>query len=94
MILGDSKKRKETRYSIIKRINYSTCAGCTGDVFDALAVNISSFGLCLYIYKPITVGEVILINAALPNSCQKAVVRWSRNIATDFYMVGLRCSNA
>jgi len=87
-----SKKRREPRYPIIKQVTYTSGDSNRGDVSDGLIVNISTSGLCLYVYRPLETGEIIIINDNLPTSCQKFVSCWSKKIEDDLYVAGFHCS--
>ncbi|TAN45039.1 MAG: PilZ domain-containing protein [Nitrospirae bacterium] len=89
-----SELRREERFPFAKKIEFNLKYCGNHDRLKGISVNISSSGLCLYVFNPIKEGEIININSDLPTSCKTAMVRWVKNIETDFYMIGVHCSGA
>lgn len=87
-----SELRREERFPFAKKIDFNLTHCEKGDYLKGISVNISSSGLCLYVFNPIKEGEIININSELPTACKTAMVRWVKNIETDFYLIGVHCS--
>ena len=91
MSLEYSEKRTDIRYEFPSTLEYELIPEKTGEVFKGLTVNISSSGLCLYVYDSLGEGQEIAIKkCVLPFPCQRAVVRWIKKIDEDVYMSGVR----
>ncbi|TAN44112.1 MAG: PilZ domain-containing protein [Nitrospirae bacterium] len=88
----ENNNRRETRYPLVKTIYYTAESGKKSDVFKGVVKNVSNSGLCIYLSGLVDEGKRISINSALPISCNKAVVRWVKQIDTGFYMAGLACA--
>ncbi len=82
-------KRKERRYTTDIQVLYKTEK--QDELLEGDIINLSTYGICLKIYKPLFVGEVISIHTNLPNSCQSACVQWIKKIKRDYYIAGLNC---
>lgn len=82
-------KRKEMRYTTDIQILFKTDKH--DELLEGDIINLSTYGICLKIYKPLIVGEVISINTNLPNSCQSAYVQWIKKIERDYFIAGLNC---
>jgi hypothetical protein len=59
--------------------------------FEGIVKNFSIGGICLNTPVPILKKEFILIDTALPNSCQNATVRWVNELSDSSFATGLSC---
>lgn len=84
--------RRETRYPLVKTIYYTAESGERVDKYKGVVKNVSNSGLCIYLSGLVDEGKSISINSVLPISCNKAVVRWVKQIEAGFYMAGLACA--
>ena len=73
--------------------NYEiTCRLGDGDVpLQATVVDISSSGLCIRIWAPLVRGQVVRIDAGLPDMCSAARVVWVIQHADGSSVAGLAC---
>ncbi|MBF0327910.1 MAG: PilZ domain-containing protein [Nitrospirae bacterium] len=94
IISDNSNLRREERFPFAKKIDFSMKYCEAGDCLKGISVNISSSGMCLYVFNPIKEGDIISINSELPAPCKTAMVRWVKSIETDFYMIGVHCSTS
>ncbi len=93
-LTGD--KRKDVRYDFSTALQY--CITEEEQVFRrAISANMSSSGLCLYLYEPLAVGQRIVIrNSFLPIPHKEATVRWiEKGARAEIYKVGAEfCSSS
>ncbi len=82
-------KRKERRYTTDIQILYKS--GKKGELLEGDIINLSTYGICIKIYRPLIVGEVITIQTKLPNPCQSAYVQWIKKIERNYFIAGLNC---
>ncbi len=59
--------------------------------FEGIVTNFSIGGICLNTPVPILKKEFILIDTALPNSCQEATVRWVNELNDSSFAAGFSC---
>jgi CheY-like chemotaxis protein len=79
--------RKEKRIPSNIRVAYFVDG--KGNLLEGLVTNISDSGLCMTTYHQLAKGQTIKINTVLPNSCQKASVRWARQTEENHCVAGL-----
>jgi len=84
------EQRKEKRQDYPQEIEYVIDPLTTYEIFKAVAVNISSSGLCLYSSTNLSEGQTITIKTAIPAPCQTAVVRWIVKLNNFYYKIGLQ----
>ena len=86
------ERRLGERYPFLKTIRYVCIADRSGDEFKGVTIDISSAGLCMYIFAGgcIRDGLRVEIRDNLPVSSQTATVRWTRQVDKDLYRAGLQ----
>jgi hypothetical protein len=93
MMMPDSIERREhPRYDFPHRIEYALNHETPGESFNAVTINISKRGLCLYVFNSLGEGQKMVINGTLPVPFRTASVRWIKKIEDNFYKIGLMCS--
>jgi hypothetical protein len=91
MSLEYSEKRADIRYEFPSTLEYGLISDKAGEVLKGLTINISSSGLCLYVYDSLCQGQEIAIKkCVLPFPCKRAVVRWIKKVDEDVYMSGMK----
>jgi hypothetical protein len=87
-----SERRSGERYPFLKTIKYICIPDSGGDAFKGVTIDISSAGLCMYIFAGgcIQEGFRVEIRDDLPVPSQTATVRWIRQVEQDLYRVGLQ----
>jgi DNA-binding response OmpR family regulator len=83
-------KRKEDRYPANIDIVYAY--NSSEKTYKATVINYSNSGLCLQVDIPLAESQSIMIKTELPIACNKASIRWVKEIEDDFYMAGCSCS--
>lgn len=84
-----NNKRKSIRVCYPCELEYCPASDPL-DRNKAYTINISSGGMCLYLYRELSVGQEIEINSnVLPFFCETARVRWVKETAEGNYTVGL-----
>lgn len=99
MELNGVVKREHKRCYIHKHINYAYNSDSVyGDsrVFMGITIDSSPAGMCLYVYRPLSVGDRLKISHDMYSDPQQhAVVRWIQKIDSDVFKAGLMfCSES
>jgi hypothetical protein len=55
----------------------------------AISSNISASGVCIYTFKPLKEGQVIVFKSNLPVPYHRATVRWVKQYNGSIYKVGV-----
>ncbi len=58
-----------------------------------ITINISSSGMCLYVFNPVKEGEEIqLYSHSIDPPCRTAKIKWVKRVTRDVYKVGINCN--
>jgi c-di-GMP-binding flagellar brake protein YcgR len=91
--MPDSIERREhARYDFPHRIEYALNPETPDETFNAVTINISKTGLCLYVFTSLGEGQKMVIKSTLPVPLKTVSVRWTKKIEDNFYKIGLMCS--
>ncbi len=93
-ITVNAYKRKNVRYDFSTALQYSVTEEDRVSR-RAISINISSSGLCLYLYEPLAIGQQIVIRkSVLPIPQKEATVRWiEKGARSEMYKAGVEfCS--
>jgi len=89
----DTERRKHPRNMFVRSIEYTLPhREDTPDEESArgVTVNMSSSGLCLYVFKALSAGQELKITGGVPGKRdKKATVQWIEQITVDTYKAGL-----
>jgi len=88
------QRRKHQRYDFCSKIDYVLTQGDTEEIFKGVTINISPFGLRLYMFTPHREGEGIKIRSKLPVDSQTATICWINKCGSDLYAVGLKYTDS
>ena len=85
------ERREHFRYDLMQEINCDLNSDISDESFTSTITNISSSGLCLYVFKPISKGQKIRITGRQEFD-KKGIVIWCNKVAKNFniYKVGLK----
>jgi DNA-binding response OmpR family regulator len=86
-----STRRKEERYVSYREITFRLPAGAS--LVSGIALNMSPSGFCLKVPALLRQEQVINIQGGHFHSCQRASVRWVRQIDDGACLAGLRCTS-
>lgn len=87
--MNETEKRKHPRYPHPDKIEY-ICDHRSGEkVSKGITINISTSGLCLYLFDDLTEGHSITFKSTLPVSAKRASIRWIKKLQERFYIAGL-----
>jgi len=82
--------RKYPRYDYPSTIEYALGSQADDEVVrKGVTIDLSTMGLCMYIFDPLPQGQKIIIKSALPVDSRTAVIRWTRNEESSLYRSGL-----
>lgn len=98
MIMGHTERRRDSRSSHASLIEYTTSAkdGAENDSrARGVTINISTSGLCMYIFHPLQEGQRLRISSnPFLRKTRLAQVRWAKLVTGDIYKAGLMFSSA
>ena len=84
------ERRKEPRHLHYSSVKFkSPRDGNDDELLDGTVINISSSGLCIYSFVPLSEGQKITIMDDLPTKHRNFTVRWSNKWLEDFFVAGL-----
>jgi len=87
----EAERRKHPRNMFVRHIDYILPPGQgmpDQEWARGVTVNMSSSGLCLYVFKPLSTGQELKITHGVPGK-YKATVQWIEQITVDTYRAGL-----
>jgi len=92
----ETERRKQPRNMFVRHVEYmlppdTGMADQEGS--RGVTVNMSSSGLCLYVFKPLSAGQELKIIHGIPGK-KKAMVQWIEQITVDTYKAGLQFAGA
>jgi hypothetical protein len=90
MSASTTGKRQEDRYSLHSTIDYILIHGPAAEVHKGITRDISDKGIGLFLFDPLTEGQTIIIQSALPVVGRTAKVCWIKKESEDFYKSGLK----
>jgi c-di-GMP-binding flagellar brake protein YcgR len=83
--------RKDTRYDFPSTIEYVLGSQADDEVArKGITIDLSTTGLCMYIFDPLPHGQKIIIKTALPVSSRTAAICWTRKEENSLYRSGLK----
>ena len=83
-------RRKEERFESHREVKFSISS--TDELYTGIAVNMSPSGLCLKAPAPLRRDDTIKLQAGNFHSCQRASVRWVKQIESNAYIAGVCCA--
>ncbi len=85
--------RGHQRNFVHKHINYlhhPTADLLDDTVYQAITIDISDDGMCMYIYHPAKEGDCMTVSHDMYSSPSvRSVVRWIKKIDNDLYKIGV-----
>jgi len=87
--MPDIERRSEPRRTYHMPFKF-TLKGREDDVLRGAVNNISTSGIGMYSFQPLSEGQEIMVKSLLPGKHTAYTVRWSRQLAEDFFEVGLK----
>jgi c-di-GMP-binding flagellar brake protein YcgR len=86
-----TRTRRDTRYDFPATIEYVMGSQSDDEVLHkGVTINLSSTGLCMYIFDPLPKGQRVTIKTALPIDFRTAAICWTRKEDDNFYRSGLK----
>ncbi len=89
MPYGGPERRSEPRRTYHNPIKFIV-KGKEDKMLTGAVNNISMSGMGMYSFVPLSEGEEIIVKSTLPGKHIEYAVRWSAQLAEDFYEVGLK----
>ena len=86
-----STRRKEDRYASYREITFRLPAADA--LVRGIALNMSPSGCCIKCPTQLRHGQVIDIQGGHFHSCQRASIRWVRQVGESACLAGLRCTS-
>lgn len=87
------EKRKHVRSTYLANTEYVLDPPTTNETFKGAVVNVSTYGMSLFIIKPLDIGQKISLRNDVPDLSKTAIVRWIKQVG-GFYKVGIECHDA
>jgi len=84
------QRRKHQRYDFCSKIDYVLTQENTQEILKGVTINISPYGLRLYMFMPHSEGQSIKIRSKLPVDSQTATICWINQCGSDLYEAGLK----
>jgi hypothetical protein len=79
------------RYDFPATIEYVMGSQADHEVLHkGVTINLSSTGMCMYIFDPLPKGQQVTIKTALPVDFRTAAICWTRKVDDNFYRSGLK----
>lgn len=82
-------RRKTERYPFPASIQYGLNGGSDPSLSKAVTMNVSSSGLCMYLFEKMEKGQEITINDEHPALKGRARVQWINKLENSFFIAGL-----
>lgn len=86
-----TRTRRDTRYDFPAMIEYVMGSQADDEVIHkGVTINLSSTGLCIYLFDVLPKGQHITIRTTLPVDSRTAAICWTRKEDVNFYRAGLK----
>ncbi len=87
------EKRKTRRFNMTSSIEYVLYPRTSDEVYKGVLVNISTTGLCAYVFSSHPEGQQIAITSRLPVEYSAATIMWTDKEDDGFYRTGWKFSD-
>ncbi len=82
-------RRAHIRYDFRNEISYARNSAGPSEVLKAIAVDISSSGIGLYVFAPLRAGQEVTITNGLEDTHRNCTVAWCKELGDDVFRAGL-----
>lgn len=83
------ERRSHIRYELIRNIEYVLVSAPDEEVLKGIIIDISDAGVGMYVFKPVSSGQKVMIKSGLDDARQEMTVRWCKELGEDVYRAGL-----
>ena len=82
-------RRAHIRYDFRNEISYARHSAGPSEVLKAIAVDISSSGIGIYVFTPLRAGQEVTITKGLEDAHRNCTVAWCKELGDDVFRAGL-----
>jgi len=83
------ERRLHARSNFEHEIECSCASDSTNEIFKGIGIDISEQGLGMFVFRPLTKGQKIMINGNFQGSHRVGFIRWCAASGKDGYRAGI-----